>query len=401
MNISDTKTLHPCTSCQLCAGVCPNNAISIGLDEEGFYRPTVDPDKCIDCGLCQKVCYKFHNEAPDIATVDRSKHYAAYANDAAITAQSTSGGVASVLTRQLISQGYTCVGVAYDYSTDRAVGAIATDDSEAEAFKGSKYIQSLSVDAFRQLLHMNRQGRYAVFGTPCQIYAFDLLLKQQKRRDNFLLVDIYCHGCPTLNLWTKYARHIKQHTHNSSLKQLAFRSKARGWGRYCISTNNKGKLTYLSPKTNDAFYTLFFSNHVLNDACKDCTLRSTLSHSDIRLGDFWGKCYDLNTQGVSLVSVNTERGQELFNQIKPQLWYKEHAASDFMVYQSIGTSYIIDEQLRSKLLHMLATEDIPLKAVAKTYWHSLPPKKKARQLVKNIILHLPTGLVSLAKKIYH
>ena len=46
----------------MCAAVCSRNVINIKLNEEGFYRPYVDKDKCTDCGLCTKVCYKYDDE---------------------------------------------------------------------------------------------------------------------------------------------------------------------------------------------------------------------------------------------------------------------------------------------------------------------------------------------------
>ena len=59
MNILDVVPLYPCTSCGVCATICAKKAISMQLDEEGFYRPVVDVSLCNDCGLCTTVCYKF------------------------------------------------------------------------------------------------------------------------------------------------------------------------------------------------------------------------------------------------------------------------------------------------------------------------------------------------------
>jgi formate hydrogenlyase subunit 6/NADH:ubiquinone oxidoreductase subunit I len=39
-----------CSSCGLCADVCPVEAIS----QVGEYR--IDPEKCVSCGLCQESC---------------------------------------------------------------------------------------------------------------------------------------------------------------------------------------------------------------------------------------------------------------------------------------------------------------------------------------------------------
>ena len=56
MNIIDNSAIRPCTSCQVCSAVCNSMAIDIRLNEDGFYRPYVDADKCTGCGLCVKNC---------------------------------------------------------------------------------------------------------------------------------------------------------------------------------------------------------------------------------------------------------------------------------------------------------------------------------------------------------
>lgn len=82
MNINDRNFIHKCTSCQICASVCPKEAISINLNLDGFYRPYIDKDKCVNCGICKKVCYKF-TDVPQY-TADDAKHYAAHALDSQV-----------------------------------------------------------------------------------------------------------------------------------------------------------------------------------------------------------------------------------------------------------------------------------------------------------------------------
>ncbi|MDQ9828112.1 Coenzyme F420 hydrogenase/dehydrogenase, beta subunit C-terminal domain, partial [Acinetobacter baumannii] len=57
---------------------------------------------------------------------------------------------------------------------------------------------------------MDKNGKYAIFGTPCQIFGLDKYLKCRKRREQFVLIDIYCHGCPSMNVWSKYVKKIQQ-----------------------------------------------------------------------------------------------------------------------------------------------------------------------------------------------
>ena len=45
-----------CCGCSSCEMICPNNAIIMSDDDEGFWYPFIDKEKCILCGKCIDVC---------------------------------------------------------------------------------------------------------------------------------------------------------------------------------------------------------------------------------------------------------------------------------------------------------------------------------------------------------
>lgn len=45
-----------CCGCTACYAICPKNAISMVIDEEGFEYPKIDESKCVCCCQCIKVC---------------------------------------------------------------------------------------------------------------------------------------------------------------------------------------------------------------------------------------------------------------------------------------------------------------------------------------------------------
>ena len=49
------NNLSDCTGCSACDSICAKNAIIMSEDREGFVYPKVDLDKCVDCGLCEKI----------------------------------------------------------------------------------------------------------------------------------------------------------------------------------------------------------------------------------------------------------------------------------------------------------------------------------------------------------
>lgn len=45
-----------CCGCTACFAVCPNGAICMVEDEEGFEYPHINEAKCISCNKCLGVC---------------------------------------------------------------------------------------------------------------------------------------------------------------------------------------------------------------------------------------------------------------------------------------------------------------------------------------------------------
>ncbi len=404
MNVNDPSQIRACTSCQLCGAVCPTSAITIKPNSQGFYRPQIEDEKCINCGLCVQNCYKFDHDIRKTSNWTNKRIFAGWAKDGNVVKTTTSGGIADILARMLIQKGYVCIGVSYDNQSNCAIGKIASTQEETNDFRGSKYIQSISVEAFKEFVSKQKNQKFAVFGLPCQVYAIDRFLRAKKNRDSHILIDLFCHGCPSLNLWKKYLKETFEKTEAKKVLSVNFRSKARGWRKYCIQTvvqTPKGKKTILSSKLNDPFYTLFFSDEILNDSCNDCEIRSTLEYTDIRLGDFWGGSYISNSTGVSGITICSKKGQEIFDDIKNEIHYEDQVFSNFLPFQSYDKNYSVSPELRAKLLQQLADSSVSLSTSKDTYLSSLPLKKRVLIQIKNIIKILPLSFESKFRKLVY
>ena len=136
---------------------------------DGFYTPFIDePDKCVGCGICLDVCAFNHKERSLKTDEIDIKSWAAWSNDEAVRRKCSSGGVGFEIGKQLIEQGYQAVGCRYDLKEQRAEHYIATTIEEFVQSIGSKYIQSYTEEAFKNI---KRKGqKYLVTGTPCQIH---------------------------------------------------------------------------------------------------------------------------------------------------------------------------------------------------------------------------------------
>lgn len=403
MNISDKSAKRECTSCQMCAAVCSKNAISIVLNTDGYYRPIVDENTCIDCGLCTKVCYKFDNEIGDFGQdrLAKTSLYGAFAKDNGVVYNTTSGGIADLLARELIFQGYKCVGVVYDSAKDKPVDYIASNVDETFGFRGSKYVQSYTLDAFKKVVKTCRNEKYAIFGTPCHIYAIDKYLRQCNVRDNHILIDLFCHGCPSMNVWNKYVKEVKRRINQPKIDNANFRSKIRGWGSFYVVVVVDGKPVYYSDNRHNEFFELFFSDQILNDACNDCRLRSTLDYTDIRLGDFWGKRYVLNNKGVSAVSLVTENAKSLFGKIADKVYYTEEQYGDFLPWQSWGKCHHPNVELRKVLLEQLQDDDITLRESINTIYHQQTIRRKIALCAKKIVQSMPLYLEKRVRWLFY
>ena len=401
MNITDKSAFRDCTSCQMCAAVCPKNAITIRLDENGFYRPYVDKVKCIDCGLCTKVCYKFDSDIKITTTdkADKIEVYSAQHVSDSILNKVTSGGVADALAKELVNQGYVCIGVIYNDEHHQAEHAVVRNKTNTDAFRGSKYIQSYSFDAFKYLVNTVRTEKFAVFGLPCHIYAIHKFLSLRNLRDNCILIDLFCHGCPSMLVWNKYEQAIKKQVNNKKFDEVQFRSKVKGWGTfYVVVVVVEGVRAFISSPKHDEFYSLFFSDHVLNDACSNCKLRSTMEYTDIRLGDFWGKRYLNDRKGVSAVVVTSEKGMQAFNAIKGLFKIEDSCMSEVLVKQSYGKVYTPNMELRKMMLDELRDSDKTLKEVVDLYYSRQGLAMKAKRWLKTVNWYLPFDLMRLLKR---
>lgn len=326
MNISNIKD---CFGCGVCTTVCSRHIIDIRLNSDGFYEPYItDAAKCTDCGLCTVVCSYSHE---DLALTDACiKSYAAWSNDSQVRRKCSSGGVGFEVGRALIDKGYKVCGVRYNPDTNRAEHYIAATVEELIPSIGSKYIQSYTVDGFKAI---NRKEKYLVTGTPCQIDSFRRYIQKFRCEDNFVLMDFFCHGVPSMWLWRKYVAEVEKKI--GKITYASWRNKFTGWhDSWAMSMDGektgekvdwhdsynmliRGKKGFYNSRLSqgDPFYRLFLSDTCLGKACYDkCKFKYDHSSADIRIGDLWGKTYKDNEDGVSAAIAFTDKGNEVLHQ---------------------------------------------------------------------------------------
>lgn len=366
-NKKTTKITNLCTGCGMCAAVCPKKCINIKLNNQGFYSYEIDKEKCINCNMCKKVCGQLN---ADLNEMKDMKLYSAYSLNEEVLKKSSSGGIAYEISLYGIQRKIPVIGCTYNTKKDRAEHIKITTKEDLIKISGSKYLQSYTIDAFKEIKNMQNG---IIIGTPCQIASIDRYLKNNNKRDNFILVDLICHGVPSYYVWKKYMRKFKK------INEVKFRDKSYGWRNMTININSE----YHKKEDKDLFYDVFRTGVAYNKSCYECKYR-TKTLADIRLGDYWGTKFENNRNGVSMVIVNTKRGQDVLNELveKKKITMKSQPITDYFNIQQTVNNGI--PKLYNQIIDELKNDDIRLKDISYKYCKNILREDKLKRVIFKI-----------------
>ena len=177
-----------CCGCYACYNACPVNAISMVEDEKGFKYPKVDEKKCINCGLCEKVCPILNKTEKNNNDV---KAFAMYNKNEEERMKSSSGGVFSLIAKAILSEDGVVFGASFNEENE-VVHIEVNSVDDLDKIRRSKYVQSKIGDTYKRAKKYLESGKKVLFtGTPCQINGLYSFL--QKDYENLYTQDIICH----------------------------------------------------------------------------------------------------------------------------------------------------------------------------------------------------------------
>jgi coenzyme F420-reducing hydrogenase beta subunit len=322
MNIESIKNLYSkCYGCEACFNVCPVEAIRMVMNSEGFLVPKV-LKSCIQCGKCLAICP---------IQIDKTKKtenrtlYWAYSIDETTRMQSSSGGIFTEIANYIFSKSGIVVGASFDENMVLS-HSIAQNENQLSGLRGSKYVQSRKEKIFFRVKKMLEQGKIVAFiGTPCEIHGLKNYLENEY--ENLFTIDFVCHGVPSPGLFKKTIEDIEKRQ-KSKIVKFAFREKINGWRRQTVSIYfSNGEKKFIESLKFD-FYSLFLNNYILRESCYSCKYPEKHA-SDLTLGDYW-HTKNADDKGVSIVAINTKKGQILINDLSNRLETGLLAADDAM-----------------------------------------------------------------------
>ena len=285
--------LNVCNGCMACVEKCHRNAITI-KDDLKYYNALVDTKKCVDCGLCTKVCPRENDN-------DMSKPkwwYQGWA-DSEIREHASSGGAASAIIRAFIKNGGYVASCLFD--SGKFVFEVTNEMAVARKFAGSKYVKSNPEKIYGKIQSLLKANQKVLFiGLPCQVAAVNQFIKD---KTNLVTADLICHGTPSPYLLKKC---LQEYGHDiNTLTDINFRIKS------LYELNRDGK-PIAAFHTMDNYLIAFLHSYDYTENCYSCKFATLDRVSVITLGDSWGTELSGEVKnGVSLILCQSEKGKEL------------------------------------------------------------------------------------------
>lgn len=301
-----------CNGCEACQAICPKKAIQMVRDKDGFYYPHIDEKKCVNCGLCGKVCPVQLDKPVRTIKYNDTRAYGGYLKDGQKLLKSASGGICTALSEFVEKEGGIVYGVVFS-DNFRRVFYTSTDSTCIDKMKGSKYVTAQKNGIYVDVKAQLKVGRRVLFvGLPCEIAALYSYLGCDY--DNLLTCELICAGSSSYNLLDEQLNWIEKNK-GGKVNQFSFRSKKYGWVPYTIFAQTaRNKYAKMFDET-------IFGvgmKYAKREACFNCRIKGNFRVADFTVGDFWNidKKEDYyNEIGTSVIFCRTEKAESYLKKL--------------------------------------------------------------------------------------
>lgn len=173
-------------------------------------------------------------------------------------------------------------------------------------------------------------------GVGCQVAGLrSFLLKDYP---NLITSDLVCHGTPNQKLFDEHIAYLEK-LYKGKAVDYQFRDNSK-WGVYesvtIITGLHDTKIFKLPTYKFSPYLYSFMHAMTYRLSCYECPFAKVPRQGDITLADFWGAkkfTPELDSsKGVSLILVNTPKGEKIIKQIKGELTLVETNLKDAATY---------------------------------------------------------------------
>lgn len=377
-----TSQKNECFGCAACNQICPVSAIQMVEDGEGFLYPKVDLDKCISCGQCHRACPVENTITPKYP----GKSLVGFSFQTDIRNRSASGGAFNALVN-CATDDSTIFGVEWQ-SRSSAIHSKASKNEAYKRFSKSKYVQSIIGDAYGDAKELLDVGKDVLFiGTPCQVAGLRSYLK--KDYINLLCVDLVCHGVPSSKTLERYLQSMDRQ--GRKVTGIDFREKvAKRNGKVdskCAALHYSDGADKIVDYESSGFLRGFACGLFFRPSCATCPFACAGRVSDLTIGDAWGIEKNnprLNPhEGVSLILVNTKKGEAAAEQMKHTMMLEEVSTEILISGNGRLKSPDSGHQNRNDFLRRIDTEDF--EKLVQEYIPRISWARRAGHAVKRLI----------------
>ena len=300
-----------CTGCTACASACPQGAIAMARDREGFAYPAVDGEKCVRCGVCGQVCpVPKTRESRSLPAA-----FAAWNRDEDVRRDSASGGVFSALADFVLEGGGVAFGAALDGRQSLRHAACFSKE-ELWRFRGTKFVQSDLTGVFPMVRECLETRQVLFCGTPCQVAGLYAYLGCRPER--LVTCDLVCGGAPSPGLWEDMVQSIES-SRGKGLQAVRFCNKVTGWRDSHLTLVYDNGTVDSAPLLRTEYGRALSRGLLFRPSCYRCPYASMTRPGDFTLGDFPGlrpgELPREQEKGVSLLLVNTPHASHVFDQL--------------------------------------------------------------------------------------
>lgn len=307
-----------CTGCGACYNACLQKCITMEYNIEGFLYPQINENNCIKCNKCKRVCPSINERSLS----ETSICYAGKSNNDITVEKSTSGGIAYELSKYFIENNNLVCGAIYNNGIVQH--KLSGDLEELKSFSGSKYVQSEIGNSYTEIKKALQIKKVLFIGTPCQVAGL-LNIVNKKERENLYVIDILCHGVPSMKSLNAFIGEVTSGIDSKNNVSVRFRTNG-------VNTEIRvGNSKIYDKNYDECCYYMGFMRGLFNRiSCYNCRYACQKRIGDISLGDFWGlkNSYIDVKKGISLILVNSKKGKELIDKISKFIIVEERDVAD-------------------------------------------------------------------------